>query len=71
MISHRTQPKNQQETPFSSETNKSWCSRRGAGETNQTKSHEVVGSIPGLIQWVKDLVGVAGSCGRSQARPGS
>ena len=39
--------------------------------TNPIRSHEVVGSIPGLIQWVKDLVGVAVSCGRSQARPGS
>ena len=23
---------------------------------NPTRNHEVVGSIPGLIQWVKDLV---------------
>ena len=22
--------------------------------TNQTRNHEVVGSIPGLVQWVKD-----------------
>ena len=30
-------------------------SRRGAAETNLTRSHEVVGSIHGLTQWVKDL----------------
>ena len=29
---------------------------RGLAETNLTRSHEVVGSIPGLDQWVKDLV---------------
>ena len=23
--------------------------------TNLTRNHEVVGSIPGLVQWVKDL----------------
>ena len=23
--------------------------------TNPTKKHEVVGSIPGLVQWVRDL----------------
>ena len=33
-----------------------WSSHRGAVETNQTGSHEVAGSIPGLTQWVKDLV---------------
>ena len=27
----------------------------GSVETNPTRNHEVVGSIPGLIQWVKDL----------------
>ena len=30
-------------------------SHRGAAETNPTRNHEVVGLIPGLAQWVKDL----------------
>ena len=29
-------------------------SHRGIAETNPTGNHEVVGSIPGLVQWVKD-----------------
>ena len=29
-------------------------SHRGAVETNPTRNHEVVGSIPGLAPWVKD-----------------
>ena len=29
--------------------------RHGTAETNPTRKHEVVGLIPGLAQWVKDL----------------
>ena len=29
-------------------------SRCGSAETYLTRNHEVVGSIPGLTQWVKD-----------------
>ena len=28
---------------------------RGTAETNLTRNREVEGSIPGLVQWVKDL----------------
>ena len=34
---------------------KNRSSHRGEAEMNLTRNHEVVGSIPGLIQWVKDL----------------
>ena len=35
-------------------TPQSYC--RGAVEMNPTSDHEVVGSIPGLTQWVRDPV---------------
>jgi len=31
-----------------------WSSHHGAAETNPTRNHEVVGSIPGLVQWVEE-----------------
>ncbi|MDD0451952.1 hypothetical protein PSZ91_24145, partial [Shigella sonnei] len=34
---------------------KQGSSRRGAVKTNLIRNHEVVGSIPGLAQWVKDM----------------
>ena len=37
-----------------------WSSHHGAAETDPTRNHEIVDSIPGLAQWVKD--GVAMSC---------
>ena len=31
-------------------------SRRGAAEMHPTRNHEIVGSIPSLVQWVRDPV---------------
>ena len=33
---------------------KAWSSHHGTVEMNLTRNHEVVSSIPGLTQWVKD-----------------
>ena len=33
-----------------------WCSHCGTAETNPTSIHEDKGLIPGLDQWVWDLV---------------
>ena len=41
-------------------TSDTGSSRGGTAEVNPTRNHEVVGLIPGLVQWVKDL---AMSCG--------
>ena len=41
---------------------KMWSSHCGTAETNPTENHEIVGSIPGLVQWAKGS-GVSESCG--------
>ena len=33
---------------------KVWSFHCGAAETNPTSNREVVGSIPSLVQWIKD-----------------
>ena len=57
---------------FSSWKNVFGSSRCGAAEMNLTRNREVVGSIPGLAQWVKDPVlpvscGVGRRCGSDLA----
>ena len=42
--------------PNSLKTLKTGSSHRGTAESNPTRNHEVLGSIPGPDQWVKDLV---------------
>ena len=51
----------------SGEIEKLWdygSSHSGTVETNPTRNREVVGSIPGLAQWVKDLIAVNCGVGR-------
>ena len=44
-----------EEHSFSGQNSLNRISRRGAEEMNRTRDHEVLGSIPGLPQWVKEL----------------
>ena len=41
--------------PLKGQNDRDKCSHCGTSETYLTRNHEVVGSIPGLDQWVKDL----------------
>ena len=45
-----------QDLPNSVKDQKSGSSHCGSVEMNLIRNHEVSGSIPGLAQWVKDLV---------------
>ena len=33
-----------------------WSAHHGAVKSNLTRNHEIAGWVPGLAQWVKDLV---------------
>ena len=52
---HRWRPKKTKGKKKKKRKENSWCSSHGSEETNLTRNHEVVGLIPGLAQWVKDL----------------
>ena len=43
-------------SPSGPKENLGRSSRCGAAETNPTRNNEIASSIPGLAQWVKDLV---------------
>ena len=55
MGSHRERVEEDERRGLRVEPLESQSSCPGAVETNLTRNHEVVGSIPGLTQWVKDL----------------